>query len=338
MNGKGNGRGRLARLIGVLDKRSIKQTMAQRKYMSEFGVSMFGTLCVLLQQEQLDELSGDLFNEEEPCHIYMIGRRPRIALDPDSLLFTNQTIEGRFLLQHGNKFESHEFVTKHPFGTSNVKVDCKYPHSEFKFLDSSGKILLAGKSAVLMSKINSRFWPMLNLEVLYIGQSYGVDGARTAPQRLKEHSTLQSIYAEAIKNTPDQEIWLVLWAFEPMLAISIDGRSNQQFLTNDEEDDQHAEQVVRQLINEQQQINFTEAALIRYFQPEYNTIYRNSFPNPAHKTYSECYDIDLNSVGVEIHTEELGCQLWSSSADAKWQHLMFFPLHSREERIWMLDF
>ncbi|MCK5171805.1 MAG: hypothetical protein KAR47_00325, partial [Planctomycetes bacterium] len=91
-------------------------------------------------------------------------------------------------------------------------------------------------------------------------------------------------------------------------------------------------------ITEQQQVNFTEAALIRYFQPPYNKIYKNSFPDPAHSTYSECYDIDLNMVCVEVQTEDLMLRLWSEHVEPKWIHFCSFPLHSREDRIYMLEF
>ena len=74
-------------------------------------------------------------------------------------------------------------------------------------------------------------------------------------------------------------------------------------------------------ITEQQQINFTEAALVRYFK------------HPAHKTYSQCYDLDLNAVNVELQTEEIMCRLWSPSVAPSWTHfamLNFTPLRSEK--------
>src|SRR5690606_31094946 len=52
-----------------------------------------------------------------------------------------------------------------------------------------------------------------------------------------------------------------------------------------------------------QRTNFTEAALIKYFKPEYNSIYKNNFPDRNHNTYTECYDLDVNMVSVEINIE-----------------------------------
>ncbi len=174
------------------------------------------------------------------------------------------------------------------------------------------------------------------MEVLYVGQAYGKDGSRNASDRLQCHTTLQGIYAEAIRKSPDQDIWLIVSSFEPLLLCSFDGRS-QNYLTTDQQDSDHMKEVVDNDMTEQQQINFTEAALIKYFRPPYNKEYKDTFPNPAHSTYSECYDIDLNMVCVEVQTEDLMLGLWSEKVDPSWIHFCSFPLHSREDRVYMFE-
>jgi hypothetical protein len=67
---------------------------------------------------------------------------------------------------------------------------------------------------VLLQQFRHQFTKYLDLKVLYIGQSYGVEGARTAPDRLQSHSTLQGIYSEAIIKNPDCEVWFILTSFE----------------------------------------------------------------------------------------------------------------------------
>lgn len=90
-------------------------------------------------------------------------------------------------------------------------------------------------------------------------------------------------------------------------------------------------------ITERQRINFTEAALIRYFSPEYNKIYKDTFPSPAHTTYSECYDLDLNSVSVELQTDRLYTRVWSKVIKPDYVHFCTFPLHSKEDRMYMFE-
>jgi hypothetical protein len=309
--------------------------MTIRKYLSEFGLNMFGVMKSLPQQDGLELLGESGFGQEYPCHIYMVGRRPRVVLDPASIQITEQTIMCTFKIQRENAFEEHRFEASNIFGGTEIRVECPSPHTEFVFYDRNDEIIVNGKAAILMGMMSSKSWHLLNLEVLYIGQSYGVGGARTAPDRLRNHSTLQGIYSEVIRFSPDQEVWLVLWSIEPELIASFDGRSK-TYGTSPEEDSRHRSHVLRAPITEQQ-INFTEAALIRYFEPEYNSIYKNSFPNPAHKTYSDCYDIDLNMISVTIQTNDIGCQLYTNKVAPKWTHIAAFPLHSAEERKAMFD-
>jgi hypothetical protein len=296
---------------------------------------MFGTYKVLLQQDHIDRLENGGFDSTHPCHIYMVMRRPRIMLDPDSIKFEEKTISGAFNIQKGNSLEPHTFSVPNFLGASKLRIECLYPHTEFSIYDELDNKLSSGKVAFLIASFGE-FWRFLSLEVLYIGQSFGVEGARTAPERLKNHSTLQGIYAEAIRRSPDQEIWLLLWSFEQLLYMSFDGRQD-TYGTSLDEDDAHIHQVLKTGITEQQQINFTEAALIRYFEPEYNKLFKDSFPSPAHKTYSECYDLDINFVAVELQTEDIMCQLWSPKVAPTWIHIAKYLLHSPEERKSMFD-
>jgi hypothetical protein len=308
-----------------------------RKFISEFAVHMVGGPHALLQQDHLatGELH-DLFNEKCPCHIYLICRRPRISILPADVRFTSEAFEGHATVQDGPSFHKEPFRLPAP-NASGMRFKSDYPYSEFEILTPEGEIYLQGKTALLATGFGSQFDKHLAGEVIYVGQSYGVEGSRTAPERLKSHETLQRIYAEAIARTPDKEIWIQLWSFSPSLLISFDGASK-QYGTTTEEDDEHMRQVFGSDITEQQRINFTEAALIRYFDPEYNILFRASFPNSAHTSYSECYDLDINSVAVELNTEESCCMLWSKAVAPRWCHYIHYALHSREERAAMFDF
>lgn len=306
--------------------------MTLRKYISEFGLNMVNGACQLLQQEHLyliDQAGID-------PHIYVIGRRPRIMLNPQSVKVLPDRISGELLKQVKGKSIPIPFNTVNGLGTHPVQLECEYPYTEFAFMDNQGEAILHGKSALLLGALGPEFWEHLDLEILYVGQAYGKEGSRTAADRLKQHGTLQGIYAEAIRRSPDQEVWIVVSEFEPLLLGSIDGRST-EFSTTIEEDDEHIKTVTSTQITEQQMINFTEAALIKYFQPPYNKIFKDTFPNPAHSTYSECYDIDLNMVCVEFQTEELRLRLWSEAVQPDWIHFCSFPLHSREERQYMFE-
>jgi len=315
--------------------------MAKRKYISEFALHMNLTHTMLLQQDDLINVGEyEYFSSENPCHIYMICRRPRILIDSTNFVVNSEEIIFAFKIQRQNEYENLELKFPNSYGTNDIKIISSFPFNTFE-LFKDGNLVLSGKSANLLQYLGTQSTNHLDLEVLYIGQSYGVEGARTAPDRLQSHSTLQGIYSEAIIKNPDCEIWLLLTSFEKYLLTSMDGTLK----VNDEDmekDTEHLKKVTNTFLsndlNEQQVINFTEAALIRYFQPPYNIEYKNTFPNPAHSTYSECYDLDVNSISIEVNTENVYCQLYSTTRKTKWIHIHDFFLHSKDDRISMFDF
>ncbi len=306
--------------------------MGQRKYISEFGLNMLNGARLVLQQEHLHKINEINIKP----HIYIIARRPRITILPSEFKFGDEIIKGVFRKQVREDYEDIEVSTNNHLGTSEVEIISDYPFTEYRIVSSDGDSLLAnGKSALLLAACGVEYWHHLDLEVLYIGQSYGLNGSRTAAERLQKHETLQGIYAEAMRNSPDQDIWLFVSEFEEMFLATFDGRDRGSLSSSD--DDSHISRVVNNTMSQQQKINFTEAALIRYFNPEYNKTYRDTFPNPAHRTYSECYDIDLNMICVEIQTRELGFRFWSKAVDSAWVHFCAFPLHSKEDRRYMFE-
>lgn len=317
--------------------------MAQKKP-NEFAINMNLTKMMILQQPELSFVHEfHFFDEYSPCHLYFIGKRPRVLIVKESLKIHEDFFELTFKIQKKDNFE--EFTVKSPniFATDDVKLEASYPYNSFEIFDG-GELLFKIKTVVFVQSLRNQEYntDFLDLEILYIGQSYGVEGSRTAPDRLISHSTLQGIYSEAISNNPDSEIWIALASFDQVNIWAFDGTTR---FTKDERDNDRDrffyiyEKLNFHGINEQQKINFTEAALIKYFQPPYNKIYKDSFPNPAHSTYSECYELDINSICIELQTSDLvNCMFFSETVEKAPVHLKAFQLHSNSERRSMFDF
>lgn len=309
--------------------------MAKRKYTTEFGLNVFGTFKLLLQQDDFERPTVVSALQDHPCHIYMICRRPRIGIVPESVFLFQDKITGKFRIQRAGKFEEVRFSAPHQLPTTNLRCVSEYPFTEYRFVDTLGKVVNEGKTSALAAKYVPEMGPALRLEVLYVGQAFGKGGSRTAIDRLKNHSTLQAIYAEAANRSPDQETWLLLWHFSESLITSIDPRSATTATPADEK--KHQNRVLSRLISHQQTVNFTEAALIRYFAPAYNTMFRGSFPNPAHTTYRDCYDLDLNMINVELHTDDINTELWSADVKSSWFHNATFHFETSAERRSMFE-
>lgn len=237
---------------------------APRKFISEFGLHVCTSYYWLLQQGQLGQL-GDL--PDDP-HIYIVGRRPRISIDPGSVMITPEVISGRFFRHVRDERIEIQFRARNELGRTDLTVRSEYPYTEVSFVAPDSEQVLFAKAAMLLGLCGPMYWEHLDLEVLYVGQSYGEGGSRTAVERLQSHSTLQGIYAEALRQSPDQEIWLILLCFERYMLASFDGITK-NYQTTEEEDDRHRHDVIYNPVSEQQEVNFTEGALIKYFRPEY---------------------------------------------------------------------
>jgi len=303
-----------------------------RKFISEFMFHVRAIQYVVVQQPELERVPEEFWVQGmEPAHIYMICRRPKISLVADATEFNEQTVIGAFRVWHGADYDEVRYRVPNHIGRADLAISAEYPGTHFEITAPDGTVISSGNAAALMTTFGPRYSEHLNLEVLYVGQSFGFEGSRTAKDRLRSHQTLQGIYAEALSRSPDKDIWLVLISFEdPYIFTEID--PTQPASATDDEDNEHIAKVLSTPISLQQEVNLTEAMLIRYFDPPYNMMFRNSFPNPAHRTYSESYDLDFHSVGVELETDDLNSRLWSQARPASWLHIPSFPLHSDEHR------
>lgn len=146
---------------------------------------------MLLQQDDLHKVGKmGYFNADNPCHIYLICKRPRITLNPKDFKIENGKILLPFQIQRQDRFE--KMYIEMPYQDDpDIQLVSEYPYNFYEIKKSDGELIQAGKTALLFQTLRHQDQSLLDLEVLYIGQSYGVEGARTAPDRLKSHSTLQ---------------------------------------------------------------------------------------------------------------------------------------------------
>jgi hypothetical protein len=304
--------------------------------LSAFAINMQATFLLLLQDEDLSKVSSLLVRNAAAPHIYFIVSRPRITIDLPSVRATSDHLEGSFVVHRGSGQERFPFAVQHPKEGPIERIESLWPYTNLKLLRGSD-IAYWGKAALFASMFVRPYPAAFDLEVLYVGQAYGSERDRDATQRLQAHSTLQKILGEASRLQPDKEVWLVLCEFSPLLFTVYDGPLANKHPERADEDEERTNRMLAMDLPMQLQINFTEAALIRYFDPPFNTMLRKSFPSPAHKSYRECYDLDLDAVVFEIETERIYAQLWSRSRPPKWTHVGFFPLHDPRERKTILD-
>jgi hypothetical protein len=169
----------------------------------------------------------------------------------------------------------------------------------------------------------------MDFQVKYIGQSYGKNGSRNALDRLLKHETLQKI---SLKGVPSgYRLSLLLLEVEPnpqLLTVMIPNAKDT------ESDGDRIKSGIDKLYNtsDQERITLYEASLIRYFMPEYNKEFKNSFPSTNLKVLQDCYDRDFSSVVAEICINELPYNLCSETVASKSYHIASHDLHVEKER------
>jgi hypothetical protein len=307
--------------------------MSEKDKSIEYALNMSMTKITICQQEELDsQIIKSEFNSEYPCHIYMVVKRPRVTLVPEKCEFNKGKTKLTFRIQDKFDFTEKELFIKENEDTSDYVIKSEFPHSKFHVF-SKGKNIFSAKSSLLYFMLLNEYSEQMNSEILYIGQSFGKNGERQAPKRLKNHSTLQSIYSTAIQKNPDKEIWLLLLSFERSLYTVFNGKNK---TSNQEDDLKKATNIMNMFsqneLSEKEMINFTEAALIKYFQPEYNVTYKESFPNPAHISYKECYDLDVNSISFDLETDTIKTKLFTKEIKPSFNNIVSYKLENKEKR------
>lgn len=304
----------------------------KRKYMSEFGVHTFTSYLTICYPNDLTTLNA----EGQSYHIYMITLIPKLTIKKDSL----KTFEDHISIEINVKTEDETTTELLEFA-----VDPTLDHTKLTYeIDKPGKSLKIsnGDEGGVIARVLPLYLRFsrnnLETEIVYIGQSFGKNGERTAPERLKSHSTLQKIQSDLLFEAPEKDLTLTLLEFTPQLLASMDGISK-QYEKSEEEDIAHLEAITRNppLELSNQIINVTEAALINYFKPEYNEKFKDNFPDVAHKGYKQYYDLDYNSISVELDGDAIGVNFFSQEKRYMQFRSIRYPLHSEEIRKSMFD-
>lgn len=322
----------------ALTFRQDRSTMEDSKklYLSEFAVNLFSARWLMTSASQF--MTGGTMGADEQdvannCHIYLICKSPVISFSKDSLTHENGKLSVTANYRVEGEVREQEFSFEFPLldGATDVKLS-KYPHREILTLDSAGtEVRHLPASIVAMGMGWHLKNPELsNLEVLYIGQAFG-DGSRTAFERLKSHSTLQKILAQAQYESPDSEIQILTFEYAPYRIIhQMDGRAGN--VISDYRDLDRFRSIRDNHLSKYEQICLIEAGLIRYFQPRYNAIYKDNFPNDKHKILEGCYNLDFSGLIVEINTDELRFRLFSETVSPRDHHICQIDLLDPEKR------
>lgn len=279
-----------------------------RKYQTEFGLNVYTNYKTIIPPSHLELID----NDERKYHIYGILLTPKFFCAPESITYYADHFEIRLF---SNSFgENQEYTVPiqihKTLDHKKIKIQSSYPCSVLKINIEDDAWLSSNKFekefeinvGELFDLVANSFVEKLKYKVLYIGQAYGKRGERSATERLSSHETLQKILIDSQRNYPEYEIKIMLLDMGFRLGIGIANKETPVHESNDT-DNKHIESIFKNLPIEQQVINITEAAMINYFKPSYNTTFVENFPSDKHKSYRQYYELDYNELVVEIDME-----------------------------------
>ena len=204
----------------------------------------------------------------------MICSRPKITFIREKIEISKKKCKVGFMIHHNESRQIVEFEFDNKNGYDTFELN--EARNRILLKNKDGKILTDGKSSLLYPSCLTQYEKDLDLKVLYIGQAFGKNGKRLASERLLSHNTLQKIYSEFMDKNPSEEIWLILWQFEPYY-ISMMGSFARILTMGFKKSLDNYERLTNTTLPLDQQITITEAALIKYFSPEYNIEYKTNF-------------------------------------------------------------
>ncbi len=306
--------------------------MIRRKQMTEIAVSLPSQGTLLVHPKDLvmiDGLPDDLRELAEECHVYIIGKRPRLRFVPGSIRVGEGRTEGVMEYSEGGFWLPIKFAME---GELSLElVYSPFPHRTIDLIRDE-KVVHTLPAYLMPSLFAWTDTPAVrNLEVVYVGMAYG-DGSRSAKDRLKGHATLQQVLADISADDPESEAMIVMVQYDDPIAIfqfDSDGGSLDDAPDRDPVADLEA---IGSGLGRRVEICLAEAGLIRYFQPKYNEKYKNHFPSSAHSITKRLYDIDIAGLSVEINTEDLDIRLYSHVRPHGYHHIATYDLHDPSER------
>ncbi|MUK79181.1 hypothetical protein GNP84_20130 [Aliivibrio fischeri] len=281
----------------------------------EHALSLYATSFFYLPANLIydKEILKEYEEISKKCHIYIIGYLPKTKL------LNARQIDNTAVLEYEIDSQTHNLTLPLPKGCTLESDDM----GVYAVNEDGQKFAVPEKAINHFLKEHSKF------EVKYIGQAYGKDGSRNALDRLLKHETLQKISLTGVP--ADKNLQLLLLEVEPNTQLIT---ALNPFAKIKDKNGTRIKAGINKLFNttEQERISLYEAALIRYFYPQFNKEFKDSFPSTRLKVLQDCYDKDFSMVTAEIIFDDLPFQLYSEVVEPSRSHMAKHDLHNDKQR------
>jgi hypothetical protein len=235
---------------------------------------------------------------DEKYHIYAILLSHKYYLNTDNIKIKKDCIYLPVFSPKKQDSFTVPFKVYDGLDHTKVRIDSQFPYEKFSILieDDNWKQNNPDKEyyreinlTKLSDKVLFQSYLDFNYEILYIGQSFGQAGEKTATDRLKSHSTLQKILADCLCDYSGDNIHVLLLNFiQDQIGVKTCCNGYDCIAS------------LKPNFNEQQIVNITEAALIHYFKPKYNKDFITNFPSTKHTSYNQIIDFGCTELVLDL--------------------------------------
>ncbi len=320
------------------------KTYKPYKYATEAGLNFLLDRCIMCQQDEFKafEKSPEHFQFLKDCNLYFICQRNRVGLQPNSIRADKDTIFLSFEFWNGDNKYDFPICFNNSYDSTKFTTISKSPHSYFTILDEFENEIYSAKASYVADDKRVNIFPnptFLDFEILYIGKAMDKSDKPTL-NRLIKHKTLQKIYSET---TPDKEIFLFLFPLFVGGDIEIRGSIKTQ-KEYEEDDNKRLENFLNKGFNvpNEQEVLIAEAALIKYFQPKYNSQHVKTFPTKKNPSYDHLYKMDFNAVKITLDTTNNPIDIYFYSETVKTSqlhsHSFFLPTDTDRRKLFDYSF
>lgn len=275
-------------------------------------------------------------NKVKPFTHYQVCEFNRLRIKPESVVNTPEYI--RFVVSKPlNEFdwEEHEMVMQasHQGVTASMEIRGK----SVVIHNSNGGAQGFETVFMFLEMIGSDMgWHkyvehLLNLKVMYIGQTEITDGSYL---RFDGHEKISKVANDIISNRPQKEVIVKLMSFQPPSARAM---MIPEIISDDSRDDWMPGGGLLENTPKDDWKTVIEGTLIKYFYPEFNAHYRDNFPSDRHTKYSYFYDNNVRSVCVELHEEYRAYVTCSGRVSPKRIRLIEYALQKDDSGVMLVD-
>lgn len=263
--------------------------------------------------------------------IVLFCRRPRFSFDPATFSVEGNQLSGHLLCHVDGNMKSIPFSFEFPLRDGEASlILAGLPHSKIHIVNEKGepvRMLFAHGLSQHPEILKREPW-INDLEVLYVGNVYGT-GTLSAFQRLESDSALMELLTRIRAALPDDDIIVYAFEYLPYELVPMFGALKPQAAETQES---RFTSTQDNPLNEFQKTCMEQAALIEYFQPEWNTPEKRVNEPEADKVFQSCEKLDFSGVVIEISTVRSHFQLYSKTVPPMFHHMNILDLSDPGKR------